>query len=382
MLRYSAKSRGGGHPVALQPVRAFAVCGMLVVAVGACEATSEDSIRSQATCNACRITVQHIATIGDSSGPGILTGPPLQVAAVGSKGYVVFDGEVPKLFGVSGSFIRTIGRKGQGPGEVIPPVLPIPIPGDSLLVLQPLRGRATVYSPNYEYVREVKLPGQFGRYLEPWVWPDSVLMVGTVHTPQSYGYPLHLISLSGSEGSVIASGGPDEVRVDERGYVAGFASGRSTWLVKNGTYVLQRWGNDLNLLETIQRTPEWWSKEYLPGGNASTPPSSVVERVLADGDLLWVFVRIPNRRWREAWPAGTPTLDSTGHIRGEQEAPDFGKLYSTLVEVVDPTRRAVITRARFSYPILHLMERRRAAAYIPRRDGTPQIHVLQFNLTQ
>ncbi|MGH7500929.1 MAG: hypothetical protein ACREL7_04150 [Longimicrobiales bacterium] len=72
------------------------------------------------------------------------------------------------VFDTTGVLRRTIGRRGDGPGEFSRVMTPVPGPGDTLYAHDPVSRRLTVISPEFKVVREITIP-----YYPALVLPDA-----------------------------------------------------------------------------------------------------------------------------------------------------------------------------------------------------------------
>jgi hypothetical protein len=96
----------------------------------------------------------------------LTAGTPWEDAIRLSDGRVVTaEAHELRVFGADGKYIRTIGRKGQGPGEFPNQVgVLCRLRGDSILVLQYGGVRATVFTPDGGYVRMTPLSEPVPRF--------------------------------------------------------------------------------------------------------------------------------------------------------------------------------------------------------------------------
>ncbi|MCG6955435.1 MAG: hypothetical protein LJF04_05530, partial [Gemmatimonadetes bacterium] len=107
---------------------------------------------------------------------GSLSGPEEEqfgsvrdLAVLSDGGVAVLDGQAVEIrvFGPDGSFRRTVGRKGEGPGELSWPSYMTALAGDSLAVWDSRGGRVTVFAPDGSLGRVT--PVAFDGYGRPFV---------------------------------------------------------------------------------------------------------------------------------------------------------------------------------------------------------------------
>ena len=97
--------------------------GALVPALVASPSSAQDTIRvsgDELTCPACVITVDSVLTIGGLDGPGLEVIDEVSRVAVDRMGRVlvsVYRSPEISVFDSTGTFLRTFGRSGEGPGE-------------------------------------------------------------------------------------------------------------------------------------------------------------------------------------------------------------------------------------------------------------------------
>jgi hypothetical protein len=95
-----------------------------------------------------------------------------------------------------------------------------------------------------------------------------------------------------------------------------------------------------------------------------------------DAGLLWIYIRKPRPGWQTAWPSG---LGRVAEVRATPEL--IGRLYDTLVEVIDPrTARVVARRILDEHVVLSLLPGRRVAA-IARGTSPAKLGVLQLSVS-
>jgi hypothetical protein len=89
----------------------------------------------------------------------------LRAIAVDAGGYMyAFDSHVPvlRVYGPDGSWVRDIGREGEGPGEYKQPDAGLAILRDGRVALRdPGNGRITLYTPDGEYDGFYRIAGSF-----------------------------------------------------------------------------------------------------------------------------------------------------------------------------------------------------------------------------
>ena len=339
------------------------------------------TIPDAVSCARCTISTRTIVSIGSSDGPGGLGG--MSAVMLDSRGrYWVFESEVlPKVFGSDGRFIQTIGSRGQGPGEFMGAGWPIRIPGDSIVLLDQQLQRATVIGPDLRIGRMIRLPGSV--YTSVVVrWPDTVISNGRIMARNAMHVPLHIVSFAGSVAEFASSFGHEGP--PPSGYVNPFAAQRriaasrsgGVWSSPIGRYELSLWTAAGTKVRTIQRTPSWFvpsEEQFL--GTPTTPPPATIHGIREDPatGLLWVFISVAARTWREGWPA------QPGGREVAVRSIAFEKLTDTRIEVLDPTAGRLVAVGSIAGPA-SLLEDGRAAVYTVDAEGIPRMNIIELRL--
>ena len=379
--QHAPGSVASGHAVRRRNALVKYVAASLCVTATALPAPSlgQTAVPDEVSCPACRITSRTV-TVLDGRDEGAIAGPPITVRLDGRERFWVIDpGELPLVFSPQGRFIAAVGRIGSGPGELQQVIDAVPVPGDSVLLLDNGLERATLVMPDLRIGRSIRVPGVSfqGTVLQ---WPTAVAVSARMHTPAQIGWPMHILSLTGG-GYVVRSFGANggELRPgdpQQLNHVLWSTGAGELWSAAVWEYTLIKWDRVGRPLATVTRRPEWFARPSRPGiGTASTPPPPTIAGISVEsGGLLWVFIRVPSRSWRTAWPS-----DSRNASEISTRAIAFDRLYHTVVEVIDPTH-GVIARARFELAIVYPLPDRRMAVYELGSDGIPQIRILELRI--
>lgn len=343
-------------------------------------------------CPGCSISARQILRLGEDDGPGAISGMPGTVFRDGRGRYwVLQDNAPPMVYGPNGHFIRSIGRLGSGPGEFRSPDEGVALPGDSVLILDWLGGRASVIAPDLTIKRSITLP----RRILSWGavsldWPDRIVVSAVLNTAESAGWPLHLLSMRTNKATVLRSFGSNdgEMRSSDlfhMGVNFAPASTRKTfWTVDDAQYVATEWDREGNRLRAIERRPRWFAaKSNLRMGGRSTPPSPIADAIMVDRNgLLWLFTRVPGKNWREAW-ANVPRLPP-GTV-GEMPAsrgPAWQQLYQTNLEVVDSKGRVIATSQFSRSVVIGPIDHELVAEYHESSSGNPYVAIVRYSLVR
>jgi hypothetical protein len=320
-------------------------------------------------CQDCSVRVERVASIGGPESP--LRGLPKVVVEDGSGNLVVMHAEVdrqpPIVFDRSGQHIGSLGKAGQGPGEVTPVRWLATDSGGRVEVYS--GGRVTLFSSRQEYVSTTimqafdQLPADMIRLgVGQTAWLTQVL--------NSPGPDANPISIRGPKGEVIRQlhltphTRPRLIRELSR---ADHQGQGLLWVTE--LPALESRGYDVILIDTLghaklrlERHIDWWWSDQA-GGRGFTPlqdtaftPYPFVHHVREDarGRLLVLLSR-PRPNWK-AVPIGDRFLE--GNFR-------------TIVEVLDPASAQLVGRAMaVGWPIGAVGDSR-FATYREDADGDP-----------
>ncbi len=362
------------------PLKRAALCAAAAALLLAdYKASGQNIVRDEASCSQCSIVIRRVASLGDVDGPGALASASARVRIDGHGRYWVAAGGLPQVFGADGRFVAEVGGRGQGPGEFLGAVNPVPVTSDSVLVVEPAQMRGTLFDSNFRPGRVIQLPGRLGIGVVM-RWPERLFATGMIQSTERFGWPIHIISLSRHTGDVLRSGGNNEGqrRPNETGGTIVAVSGNGELWTNEYTasgYRLIRWDSSLTARDVLEREPKSWRRTSGGSvGSSTTPPDHAITSFAVDREgLLWVFQRVPGKEWR----AAHPKLPAGAPVTLEQVRMD--KLFGTVVEVIDRSTKRVLVRAAFDTFVIALPNRRAAASVIS-EEGIPTIDVLELSI--
>jgi len=299
-------------------------------------------------------------------------------AARDSRGvYWIFRVDaLPELFdrrGVRGSF----GREGRGPGELLAASEVHSLADDSVFVLDGRNLRGTVFDSRKQAVRTVSVPFRVNRS-QVLRWPDSVIVSARIATPASIGLPLHLVSFAGSSAWIRASFGagdgevrPGDARYDFQEVVRGKDA---LWSASRFDYRVTSWASLGRPARSFARRPAWFAAPATGGiGWHDRPPSPHVAALRMDEDeRLWVFLAVPSRSWRDAWPRMP-----AGATEVELKSVAVERLYDTMVEVIEPRSGRVLTRSRLPGYVVSALPNGQLARFMVTDEGVQVVEILE-----
>lgn len=353
---------------------------LLFLWYGSGQQGSVRQIPDEPLCPSCTVDATTLATLAND-GLGALASVPSDIE-IDSQGriWLIPDQGVPLLYGQDGRLIGPVGREGSGPGEYVAPREVFRI-ADSIAIFDRGVARVTVMGPDLKALRFVTMGVSVRNYL-PVIWPSLVIAAGNVPTPGAAGWPLHLITLEGSDASSVKSFGPDDgelrfARAAMHSHLLSPSDSGQFWSADRYQYRLTLWREPGAKASTFLRRPTWFSKatEYPGFGTPTVPPPPSIAAIREDSTgLLWVFTRLAAQGWQEAWPPWQPGTEIP--VRNV----DLHRMFRTAVEVIDPSRARVVARGFLPYWIVAALPDRRAASYAADQHGNPVVSIVRLSL--
>ncbi len=342
-------------PTGLLLALAFAV--LLIPGSGVAQGSPAVTSIVGESCSTCALAATRIGALGSINDPALLTIRSHAVTDLSQRVLVAPTAE-PGRFAVyhwDGSFVRLVGRSGEGPGEFRAIDRVTTGPGDSIHVFD--GSRWTLFPPGAEgpAVRTTRMDGYLRGeplFLEEGtvVWPG--LLDGRMD-------PFHLLS---SDGARVHSFGwaEDDPRpgntVQQTRRVAPAVEPGRFWASRVNSYRVEEWdAASGTLIRVLERTPSWFEPwEADPEG---VPPTELTNPRLLDiavDDLgrLWLLFMVPAEaraggRGADATPpASQRTQERHRQTSWGPEAQE--RSWDTRVEVVDPDRAVVLYAQTFA----------------------------------
>lgn len=291
-------------------------------------------IAGDPVCQMCEIILEEVAVLGhvdDSASfrpdPGpcamgqLSTGEFISSGLVGGGQIFVYD--------ESGRPVRTIGRRGEGPGELMGNQWVMVGAKDTLFVLG--WTRLVAFDPNGRYLQSLS-------FRIPWTyWSFARLRDGgfVFHTP-AHTVEGPLIRVVGGDGAETGAHGSPSVEMVERQMpdldYRGVSASRfgGYWTTKVWTYEMSRWRSpgvrDLNIVRRVEwfRPNEPMSWGEMDAWHVATPPPRRLYHIWEDREgLLWTYTLVPDERWG---PEPEPDRIDAGWIL---------RTFDTMIEVID-----------------------------------------------
>ncbi len=304
---------------------------LLTSAAGAL--TAAGLVGQATSCVDCRVEVEHLANLGDTTGgPGFIGGiGTLELLDDGTILLVDTRARALKRFDAAGHFLATVGRSGRGPGEYRAPTRVLR--ADSAIELfDAMLPRRTRFGQALDLLSTT--PVQTGASQDLIRVGSHYVAPGRRHAPESVGLPLHVF---GPEGAFLRSFGAGSVIRDLSSRFAfrrqlATESDTTFWSADLTRFRLQRWSLNGYLLAEIAREPAWFPPQQGFGWNPQGPaPGLLALHWDDDQGLLWTSTAIPADDWREA--ARGTTHPNQPALSGIPETESY---YQSRVEVIHP----------------------------------------------
>jgi hypothetical protein len=286
----------------------------------------------------------------------------------------------PLVFEPTGRFLRPAGRAGGGPGEFEWVSHILPIPGDSVLIIDQSGQRGTILGPQLGLARTVRIGYDLGGVLVL-EWPSRVIVSGSVPTADRLGFPLHTLVFGQREITVQGSFGtdhqPEHRRAGNAGLMHRLAQSTSGfWSAERSRYRLHLWSDRVSLLRSLERRPSWFAVGSGPIGTPTTPPSSSITGIQEDSrGLLWVFLQVPAPTWRQAWPSVQPGVEFAGRLLARE------RLFRTMIEVIDARSATVVVARLLDGWVVETLPDLKAVLYNVDQEGRPHIAIVQLGIS-
>ena len=234
-------------------------------------AQEPEQVSGEVSCAECVITFDTVVTIGGLDGPGLDVVSFFSRVAVDRKGRIlVFQAPYPDIsvFDSTGRYLRTIGGRGEGPGEY--GVISRTGVGHRYIHVFESRVGRTMLDHDFQVVRTERFPGQI---LSVAVASDDVaVFTANVPTPASVGHKLHILRPSGELASYGYDGGVYSSELTPWTTTEPAVAGKddTVWAVQRDASRLVRW--DLVPEPRVGRVFGRRVAEFEEGGDARKVP--------------------------------------------------------------------------------------------------------------
>ena len=314
-------------------------------------------------CGDCTITLDTVVTIGGLDGPGLEILRSTSEIAVDRQGRILItEGRVPQVyvFDATGSFLRTVGRAGEGPGEYA--FISHVNAGPRYIHVFDMR-RRTLLDYDFRPVRTDLVPVQVSY---SWVAESDVIaFTADLPTRDAAGHPLHILRPSGEMSS---HGGDESVyRGRNSSLAATSVAGNETtlWLVQYHPNRVVQWdvAGEPKVTRVFDRVVEEFDRH-----NPELWPGAANLGSMFDEHGLWIVWRAPESDWDPETSERPP------------ERP-MRTIVDSWVDLVDPSTGQTIARYRHDGFLKGFAPGSRYVfAYEESEAGVPYVHLMELTL--
>ena len=345
---------------------AFAAVHTLTMSLSAQEV---ELVSGEVSCADCVITLDTVVTIGGLDGPGLSEVTQFAHIAVDRRGRILITSSELEIavFGSNGEFLRTVGRRGEGPGEYRS-ISHIGVGERYIHVFDHQAGR-TMLDHDFRVVRTDRFPGQ--------VHSGAVLgnddVAFTVPASGPVGHKLYVLGPSGqfqAHGDDGREHPPTMTEwVSQQSTVTG--GGETVWAVRYDSNRIVRW--DLGRETRVGKILDRHIVEFGDGEPRERSGSgSMNNAVMADDQGLWINWHSPDPDWTEPEGSGN-----------EMPSEPMREVVDGWLDLVDPETGRTIARRRFDGAFPGFAENSRyLVAYHETDAGVPFLYFLEPRLSR
>jgi len=350
------------------------ICGTSHVSAQA----TQKNVPSSIACAACQVNITPIGTLATESGPGAIASLPLDLAQ-DTKGRVFLLEEAPnvapRVYSSTGKFLRDIGRTGKGPNEYGRPSSVTILQGDSILILDGATRRISLLSPAFKFVDSEPLSSHLERATP--LSDGTMAVVAQIGSGDAIGFPVHRWSRDGKR---INSFGVDSPFVMPAAYplrpqLAAARNG-NVWVAQETSYHISLWNGAGKKLVELRRAASWFPSHEPRSIDSEHPPLPWIVALYEDATgLLWVFTLVPAKNWQAGLGKKIQTAEGRGYVNQ-----DLALLYDTRIEVIDPSKGALMATLTVPRLLAHPLRDGVVAGWRTNSDGAYVVELWKVTL--
>ena len=282
----------------------------------------------------CSIRFEPTGVVLQSDSAGSVPDPGAQISRGPDGRFVTSDphGGSVHAWSADGVFLRTIGRRGRGPGELGSGAYPIVDDRGFVHVIDLSQGRWNRYTPDGTFISSGTSPffGRASTGESEIIGIDSLL---TASPPPAAENQFHILD---GDGHVVRAFGELPAGPGSRTRAIAITSNRTFWAAPRQhtpEYVLEEWTFDGTLVRRLERQVPWFTaitKRKLPDSEEGPTPLPVNIRLSAGpaGRLIVTIfsngISEPLNRWYEVIDPSIPAvLASTHRPPSDESLPVF-----------------------------------------------------------
>ena len=333
------------------------------------------TVAGEPECRGCRIELVDIVTLGDTTDTSSVVpnaaGRECMVGKLSTGEYVlsgIVGGGFLNVYSDQGKLVRTIGRKGAGPGEFRSGLRIAVGSGDTLYVLDDGNARIQVVSATGEYARV--FPAR-DRYRSFTLLPDDRLLAFRLPSSRDD----RLFRGFDREGREVMSFGapqqPDSA-LDLENWLVAKAPGGRFWTASIWSYELRRWNSPDSLDLTVIRKADWFSSPSVFSADVYVrvpPPPLLLHAWEDDRGRLWTYTAVADPNWQPGM--------------GMRVTPEWQeKVFDTIIEAIDLSSGRLLASHRFPSRLAPLCGSPLMYTVVELPDGDLRVRVLEPRLIE
>ena len=276
-------------------------------------------ITGMSACTTCVLRPTLVAQFGTADGEGIIEGDGSEVRYNPiTRRYAVFQigGTRILFFDSTGKFIRSVGRKGEGPTE-ISHLVDAHFSGNNIIALNRTGPRFMVIDTTGKVLHESRqLMVRRGRFV---VVSDSELVLGSMDRSRELaGHPLHRVRVQ--TGEAVGHFGRRDSQWSvldpwSQSVLLGVSPSRMTvWRGQPAPFQVEEWRLDGSLLRTVKDDGKWFPPGTVSGPDG--PPAALMAAFGVDAnERLWTITRVPDPEWRDVKRGATEGFVLSGQLQ-------------------------------------------------------------------
>lgn len=321
-------------------------------------------------CDTCSIAATRIVTLGSDEGPGAVGRPALVALDARGRYWVSsVDDPVIQVYDSAGTFLRTVGRNGDGPGEfrMINVIKSSPM---GVHVFDNASARWTKLNLDFRLSGTSTVQGEphSARIVE-----DGAILGAIVPTRNAVGFTLHKVN---DKGQIVRSFGDTQIpyREDLRHLfqrtIGEDSDSLYFWAARQSEYAFERCSAESFHCQLFVREARWF-RPHTRGiePNRSESPAPVLVAVSSDNArYVWTLVWVADARWRSA-------VGGQGHT---QRITDISKYFDTVVERIDVLSGQVVASRRIDLAIEDFIGPSMVYAFRLDENDIPRVEIMRL----
>ena len=354
-------------------------CGVLSLGTAsAASASAQSSPDDVATCPDCVIAFDLVTTVGALDGPGWIPGRP-RAAARDSRGrlFLTFSStDHVFVFDSAGRPLPPVGRSGDGPGEYRSAYLVEAGRSDTVMVFD-FTQQLSLVAPSGRFVRRSRAP----------VYAVDLVLTGDGSVVFSATPPA---AVGDAEVTILHVFDPAEDEVERsfhtyriegggfapRFYLAAAREPDRFWTAfrPGDRYEVIQYATDGTATRQFTRSPSWIRP--LPSEDGFPAPNANLYGVSEANERLWIVGQHPAEDWNRYL-----NREISRELEAGTRQLDEGRLYRSVVEVVDIETGQLIASARVPGLVVTLLPDQHVVTYREDDAGVPFVDVFRMTLS-